>query len=516
MSDASHRPGAPHVAMFVRNLFKHDARVTREALTLIENGFNVTVFAVAAKEEDAGEDWAGPIRVVRYTLKTPVWRFAELMLTATRGYYRFARALRRFGPVALYRRLARSLFLYRRKGSFVLRLPREQARAVPGGFPTRLLTGPLWHLGAPLRRRGQLPAGAELPPPSRPPARKPLGVEAADRTRRRIRTFLMPSHRFLQAIKFGRLAGRAAATLEPVAFHCHDLNSILAGAIGRRIHPAPMIYDSHELWPHRNRPDKRRRKTWIVEKGDRFWSRRADAVITVNDSIADHMTRRYGLRTVNVIRNVPAISKQVEREGDSILDATERPALLYVGGIQSNRGLEELIAAMSDIPHGTLIAIGPGQDQYRHTLEKLARDLGVADRVEFPGLIPHERLIATMRGADIGFALIKNYCLSYYLSLPNKFSEYVHAGVPIVASNFPEMQRLIDHYEIGIACDPEDPKDIAKAVCDLLDRPADLLRMRENMPRAAQELNWEGEQTKLITLYRDLVLDGSWPKAGVR
>ncbi|HVL31948.1 MAG TPA: hypothetical protein VM600_00020 [Actinomycetota bacterium] len=84
MSDSRPAPDAPVVAMFVRNQFRHDARVVREATTLIEHGFAVTVFAVTLDEaeEARNPDWQGPIRVVRVTLPTIVQRFIQLLMRA--------------------------------------------------------------------------------------------------------------------------------------------------------------------------------------------------------------------------------------------------------------------------------------------------------------------------------------------------------------------------------------------------------------------------------------------------
>jgi glycosyltransferase involved in cell wall biosynthesis len=331
-------------------------------------------------------------------------------------------------------------------------------------------------------------------------------VAAADAARKRLRDLLTPPHRFFQGLRYARLAGERAAALKPVAYHCHDLNSILAGVRARRRHPAPLIYDAHELWPHRNRPDARRRKTWVIERADRYFARRASAVITVNDSIAQHMQRRYGIRDVIVLRNTPSLTARSAPPERGLLDDIDGARLVYVGGIQTHRGLEEIIDAMPTIGGATFVAVGPGDPEYRAGLERRVAERGAGDRVRFVEWVPQEAVIATVAQADLGMCLIKNYCLSYYLSLPNKFFEYVHAGVPVLASDFPEMRRLVDTYELGVVCDPGDPAAIARAVNDLLGRPDDVKRMRDNALKASQELNWERERERLVTLYRRLVV----------
>jgi glycosyltransferase involved in cell wall biosynthesis len=453
--------------MFVRNKFQHDQRVTRQALTLIANGFHVVVFAVATHPSEAGRETVNGIEVHRMMLETPISKFVRALGSVISRWNRLVRRVRRNLAVRVLRR--------------VLRIAKRVVRGKP------------------------------MPRKAAPPIARPASVRAANSARDRIRVFLQPAHRFFQAWKFGRRAGAAAASMKPVAYHCHDLNAIMAGYLARRIHRAPMIYDSHELWPHRNRADKRRRKTFVLAVADAFFSRRADAVITVCESIAVHMEKHYRLRKpVNVIRNTPMLYERHQMH--TVADDVPRPRIMYVGGIQTHRGLEQLIDSMAMIDDGNLIAIGPGLDDYRATLERRARAAGTGDRVRFPGLLPHVEVIETLAKGDVGTVFFQNYCLSYYYSLPNKFFECIHAGLPVVASNFPELQRLIDRYEVGITCDPHDTAAIARAVNWMLANPAELARMRENTKKAAAELNWERESEKYVGIYRALVGD-AWPAA---
>jgi glycosyltransferase involved in cell wall biosynthesis len=444
--------------MFVRNTFQHDARVRREANTLIEEGFDVTVFAVTNVPDEVGETSEGRIRIVRVTLPTAVSAFVRLL-----G--------RIVGATARAASLAR----------------RARRKASGGSKP---------QMSPELHTSTEQVAYA----------RRPRLVSAADGARRGIRNFLWPAHRFLQGFKYGRIVGEKAAALKPVAYHCHDLNAILAGFRAKKIHDAPVIYDAHELWPHRNRPDARKRKTWMLERADGYFSRRADGVITVNDSIARHMERRYRLgKEVVVVRNIPSLVARDAPPEHGMLGDLPQPRLVYVGGIQTFRGLEQVIAAMPMIRDAVFAAIGPGTPEYRAGLEKLAVDTGVADRVRFVEWVPPSSVVPTVAQGDLGMCLFQASHLSYYWTLPNKFFEYLHAGIPVLASDFPETRRLVERYEVGALCDPGAPASIAAAVNDLLARPDDLARMRDNALKAAQELNWEHERERMLGLYRRLV-----------
>ena len=48
-----------------------------------------------------------------------------------------------------------------------------------------------------------------------------------------------------------------------------------------------------------------------------------------------------------------------------------------------------------------------------------------------------------MSGADVGLCMIEDCCLSYHLSLPNKFFEYISAGLPLIISPCPDQEEIV-------------------------------------------------------------------------
>ena len=149
------------------------------------------------------------------------------------------------------------------------------------------------------------------------------------------------------------------------------------------------------------------------------------------------------------------------------------------------------------------VALGDGRA--RKALEALASELGLSDRVHFPGYVPMEELLAHTASADVGLSLIQNECPSYYYTLPNKITEYVMAGLPVVASDFPEMGRIIREYQVGETVkDPGCPQEVAAAICAVLTDPERYHEMHLNAQRAARVLNWENEQEKLVALYQQI------------
>ncbi len=98
--------------------------------------------------------------------------------------------------------------------------------------------------------------------------------------------------------------------------------------------------------------------------------------------------------------------------------------------------------------------------------------------------------------------MIQNVCLSYYYCSPNKLFEALAAGLPVVASDFPEMRRVVGNSEVAVLCQPDDPRAIRGAIREALGR--DRAVVRPLAIRLAESYAWENESRKLVSLYHRL------------
>ena len=126
-------------------------------------------------------------------------------------------------------------------------------------------------------------------------------------------------------------------------------------------------------------------------------------------------------------------------------------------------------------------------------------------KVRYLGKVPFEEVSRYYALADIGLVCIQPL-ERHKVSLPNKIFEYMAAGLPIIASNFPLWKKIVDDAGCGICIDPTDPEKIAEAILYLLDNPQLGKEMGENGRRAAKErYNWKKESKKLLEVYKKLI-----------
>ena len=298
---------------------------------------------------------------------------------------------------------------------------------------------------------------------------------------------------------------RAIRAQRPDVVHAHDAAMLLPGLVGARVVGARLVYDSHELAT--SVPYRDRAWAWFVASIERLGIRRAAAVITVSDGIADELVARYRLRRrPTVLRNVSALDERSASSNGGLRDHLEDGAVivLHQGAPAVDRGCEALIGALCHLPPEIhVVFLGTGEPAFSAQLRDLARQLGVEDRVRLIDSVGLGELLAWTREADVGVALLEDTCLNHRLALPNKLFEYIAAGIPVVVSDLPELRRIVNHYNIGWTATPGDARAIAEAISLALEQPRDP-RLDENLARAAAELRWSQESRRLTEVYEML------------
>ena len=124
--------------------------------------------------------------------------------------------------------------------------------------------------------------------------------------------------------------------------------------------------------------------------------------------------------------------------------------------------------------------------------------------VVFAGYLSHSKVMEYINMSRLGLSLLQP-TPRYEKAVPIKLFEYMACGLPVVASNFPEIRKVVKEADCGILVDPTSVDEIADAILYLLEHPEEAERMGDSGRRAVEEkYNWEKMEEKLLKLYRRL------------
>ncbi|MFC7286920.1 asparagine synthase (glutamine-hydrolyzing) [Herminiimonas glaciei] len=281
---------------------------------------------------------------------------------------------------------------------------------------------------------------------------------------------------------------------------CHDYFTAPAAYKVVQQHGAKFSMDCHEYargqymqdpyWVKWHRP-------YVTALQDQYLEK-TDAVTTVCSGIADLLDSEQSLRRpATVIRSTPFYSEQAFRPtGDTI-------TVLYHGEIYASRGLHLAVQSMRLWrPEFRLVLRGYSDPLYIEELKKIARDNGVQDRLTIEAPVPFNQIVPSANQADIGYFVHQDNSPQRRFTLPNKFFEYVMAGIALCVSDLPEMAKLVKQHELGLLVSTYDEQAIADVINSFTKEKID--EMKRNSLLAARELNWEAEQKIMLSLYQEI------------
>ncbi len=280
--------------------------------------------------------------------------------------------------------------------------------------------------------------------------------------------------------------------------HCHDTLVLPIGYFIKRIKKCKLFYDAHELESNKNGQTKFMSwGTLFIEK--KIW-KSIDLLISVSDAIIKWYEKNLGTIENVLILNSPEINVNNENNykknyfHKKFKIKHDKLIFLYLGFLTKGRGIEKILNVFKsqDVnSHVVFVGYGP--------LKKVINDYERKNKnIHFHSAVLHNEVVNLTKNADIGLCLIEKISLSDYLCLPNKFFEYIYAGIPVLASNFPELSRYVRKYKVGF-CSNLSSEEIKKAISKIEKSPVEKLKLNFN------ELSWDTQGKKLTEKYKKIL-----------
>jgi asparagine synthase (glutamine-hydrolysing) len=281
----------------------------------------------------------------------------------------------------------------------------------------------------------------------------------------------------------------------------HDyFTADIAVEVGKKF-GLPVVVDCHEyaLGQYAHDPHWLKRHQAVVRQLQDHLFPQLDGLTAVCDGIAELIASDHSLRcTPRVVRSLPFFSEQPFRPTGEVV------TVLYHGEIFPSRALHVAVRSLRLWrPEFRLVLRGYGDPAYIKHLREIATEVGVADRLEIHPPVAFDQIVPAANEADVGYFVHMDVSPQRRFALPNKFFEYVMAGLALVVSDLPEMARLVREHDLGVLVPECDEESIARAI-NSLDR-ASIDEMKRHSLSAAKVLNWDVEKETMMSLYREIL-----------
>jgi glycosyltransferase involved in cell wall biosynthesis len=293
-----------------------------------------------------------------------------------------------------------------------------------------------------------------------------------------------------------RLA-KAAASFQPDVIYERANLFHLAGTLVAARHRLPLLLEVNAPLAEERSHFGRLKLQRLAASLERLAWRRATHVLPVTEVLASRI----------VAAGVPISRISVVPNGIDLHDfppapppgiVADRLVLGFVGFVRDWHGLDHVVRALASYrgtPRLDLHVVGDGPA--RIGLEQMAASLGVAEQVQFTGLIGRESIPAMIGNFDIA---LQPASVAY--ASPLKVFEYMAAGRAIVAPDQPNLREVLEHERTALLFDPTDPTAMWSAIRRLATDHA----LRKQLGHAARDeilkrdLTWSGNAKTVLTL----------------
>jgi glycosyltransferase involved in cell wall biosynthesis len=266
---------------------------------------------------------------------------------------------------------------------------------------------------------------------------------------------------------------RVASTARPAFIYQRHFPFITAGLRVARRSGLPLVleFNNSEVWARENwnapsRPE--RLLDPLLRWSEQTVVKHADLVVAVSDQAAS-MAREAGARheRVVVVPNGVDIEAIDRLRANAVRSTQGGPIVGWIGSFGVWHGAEVLVEALVHLPDNvTALLIGDGGT--RPACVALAKRLGVAERIEWTGALPHADAVARLAGCDLLASPHVPFRERRFFGSPTKLFEFMALGLPIVASRLEQLEEVLDDGRTAVLVAPGDPAALAHGIATVL------------------------------------------------
>lgn len=277
--------------------------------------------------------------------------------------------------------------------------------------------------------------------------------------------------------------------------HCNDTTVLPIALVTKLFSRAKLIYDVHELESNKNGQSKFTGR--LIKLFEMISWRFIDGLIVVSPSIKEWYRKSIGPKTTAIVLNSPVLPNENSAKKNNYLKdffniPSDELIFIYIGGLGPGRGIELIKNIFKDTSIKSHIVF-MGYGAYFNELKDLSL---YYKNIHVHEAVTHDQVVSVAQSADVGLALIENVSLSDYYCLPNKIFEYCFAGIPVLASDFPDIRDVVQTYNLGLVT-PLEPNSIKKAVLRFQKNEVDVNFSIKDL----QPLSWNAQAINLLGLY---------------
>jgi glycosyltransferase involved in cell wall biosynthesis len=284
---------------------------------------------------------------------------------------------------------------------------------------------------------------------------------------------------------------------KPKIIHCSDYPFLPIAILLKFVTGAKVIYDIHELESETTGISKFNR-VYVLMTEKLSW-RFIDTVFYVSESIRKWYTENIGEINSEIILNSPELKVSEKKtnylkeyfhlDNDSII-------FIYLGLLSRDRGIEMALEVFRLNPKYVIVFMGHGEKE-----EEIRKYSSRYENIFLHPAVSTNLVVPITSSANFGYCVLENTSLSVYFSLPNKLFEYVFSGLPVLASNFPDISEKVINFNLGLIVDFN--KDaIIRGIEDLIIRDNDKSFQKNNI----EELTWDDQKNKIIRILGQLIV----------